>query len=414
MAAASPTARNQFTLDLSAALEIASAATTSKTQKAQATIMGHWNTFCKSIGCDISLCDVVGRDQRLAHLLVYGMRYRLSGQTHNAVRSATVGKALAAVGKGISDLGQPDPRLDPTTGKLHPLLSSFLKSMEDDDDPQARAYPANLTILRAMPKALDMAHAEYGAFNSHVIDLVIVAFWWLLRPAEYLNTSTPEARSQAFLFKHIHFTIAGTVYNARTAPLNDSNLSSIEFASLEFDDQKNAVKGEQVGHKPTTDRFFCPCKALGRIALRMRRDSATLDDPIYRHYNRHPKHTRWFSVTPTHVTNALRHAAATLVEQTGIDHMKLTSRSLRPGGATALLCARVDKDAIMLLGRWKSDAMLRYLRIQAASHAHNYAQQMLDHGAFTFQPSSYSPSALPDQAPADVAALLAHEELYND
>ena len=375
--------------------------------------MGHWKTFCDSVGCDLSLRDVVGLDQRLAHLLVYGLRYRQRGQTNNAVRSATVGKALAAVGKGIADLGQPDPRLDPTTGKLHSLLSAFLKSMENEDDPSSRAYPANITILRALPEALDTEHEEYGVLNTHLIDLIIIAFWWLLRPAEYLHSSTPEARSQAFQLKHIHLTLNGTVYNALNAPLNDSNITSIEFASLEFDDQKNAVKGEQVGHKPTNDRFFCPCKALGRLSLRLRRMNAAPDCPIYNHFNSHPNQNRWFALTPTHVTNGLRYAARLLTPVTGINHMLLTAKSLRPGGATALLCARVDKDAIMLLGRWKSDAMLRYLRIQAASHAHNYAQQMLDHGTFTFNPSSYAEGALPTQAPAEVAALLAHEELYD-
>ena len=64
----------------------------------------------------------------------------------------------------------------------------------------------------------------------------------------------------------------------------------------------------------------------------------------------------------------------------------------------------------MLLGRWKSDAMFRYLRIQASTAT--YSQRMLDHGAYTFAPSSYATGDLPDQAPAAVAALLQHDELY--
>ena len=85
-----------------------------------------------------------------------------------------------------------------------------------------------------------------------------------------------------------------------------------------------------------------------------------------------------------------------------------------PGGATALLCAGIDKDAIQLLGRWKSDAMLCYLCIQGASLQFNYAQQMLDAGSYTFHPQVLADDGLPNEAPVAVAALLAHNELYKD
>jgi hypothetical protein len=42
----------------------------------------------------------------------------------------------------------------------------------------------------------------------------------------------------------------------------------------------------------------------------------------------------------------------------------ISARSMRPGGATALLCASVDADSIKLVGRWKSDSMLSHLLAQ--------------------------------------------------
>ena len=59
--------------------------------------------------------------------------------------------------------------------------------------------------------------------------------------------------------------------------------------------------------------------------------------------------------------------------------------------------------------------MLRYLRIQAASHARNLAQLMVQHGAFMFIPASFEAAGLPEQAPPAVAALYAtQEELLTD
>ena len=113
------------------------------------------------------------------------------------------------------------------------------------------------------------------------------------------------------------------------------------------------------------------------------------------------------------MTNALRHAARIVQPLTGIDPNLLSTRSLRPGGATALLCAGVDKDHIQLLGRWQSDAMLRYLRIQAATS--RLSQRMLAHGRYSFAPGTFDQAhALPQEAPPAIRALLAHSELCAD
>lgn len=416
MEAAPPATRDKFSAALSVALNIATNSRTSKRRDAQAKIFGVWNTFCEKHGCHVTLGDVRGHDAKLAHLLVFGLQYRMFGQKNKSVRAGTVKEALQAVGQGISNLGTADPRLEAGTGKVHPLLEAFLKGMADEDDPAKRSYPVNITILRQLfdVDVLDREHPKDGVLNSHVCDLIVVGFYWLLRPSECVLGSK-EARSQAFEFQHIHFTINNRLYSAPSAPLYDENdLARITFATLEFSDQKNAVRGEQVGHKPNSDPDLCPVKALGRIALRLKRAGAKPNTPIHRHYNPNPLYKGWYDTKPQYVTNALRHAAASVETQTGIAPHLLSARSLRPGGATALLCANIDSDAICLLGRWKSDAMLRYLRIQAATYSHNYAQRMLDHGAYTFHPQSYKDGLPPQEIPASVAQLLTHDELYDD
>ena len=281
--------------------------------------------------------------------------------------------------------------------------------MRDEDDPASRVYPVNITILQGLHDALDTADANYGILNSHVIDLIIVGFYWLLRPAECVQSSE-EARSQAFLYRDIHFTLDNKVIHAPAASLNDEKIRRLQQATLTFSDQKNAVRGEQIGHKANADPTYCPVKALGRIALRLQQAGAPPDTPIHMHYNTHQR--RWHPVKSTYVTNALRHSATRLRHQTGIDPFLISARSLRPGGATALLCANIDANKIQLLGRWKSDAMFRYLRIQADPT--NFAALMLQHGAFTFTPTA-APTAqpLPVEAPADIRLLLAREELHS-
>jgi hypothetical protein len=66
---------------------------------------------------------------------------------------------------------------------------------------------------------------------------------------------------------------------------------------------------------------------------------------------------------------------------------------MRAGGAMALLCGRVDADTIRLVGRWKSDAMFRYLHAQALPLVQNLARTMLLHGSFTLAPEADIPAA---------------------
>lgn len=413
MAAASPEHRAIFRAELNSALEIAGQSVTSKTRRAKNKLFGVWTDFCQEFSVPPSLYTIGNAEDKLSYLLVFALRYRKHGQRNKPVRADTVKTALTAVGTGISDLGVQNPCKPVGSDKFHPLLTDFIRSLNKEDDPAGRVYPANLTILRALLDALDVEHPKFGTLNMHIILLCVVSFYWLLRPGECLNPETAETRSQAFKLQNIQFTMDGTVYNAVRAPLYDENdLQRISYASLTFSDQKNAVKGEQVGHRATSDPFWCPAKALGRIVLHLRKHNASPVTPLYRHYNTYDK--TWYNVTSKFITNGLRHAAAAVQDATGIDPSLISAKSLRPGGATALLCAGVDKDAIQLLGRWKSDAMLRYLRIQAASIQFNYAQQMLDSGSYTFHPQALADDGLPNEAPVAVAALLAHDELYED
>ena len=69
----------------------------------------------------------------------------------------------------------------------------------------------------------------------------------------------------------------------------------------------------------------------------------------------------------------------------------VSARCLRAAGANALLCAKVDTDVIRLLGRWRSDEMLRYLHLQAAPVMKNFARAMISGGEFTLIPNQLVP-----------------------
>ena len=53
----------------------------------------------------------------------------------------------------------------------------------------------------------------------------------------------------------------------------------------------------------------------------------------------------------------------------------------------ALLNEHIDRNIIQLIGRWKSDTMLRYLHIQAHNLMRDYANVMLQGGNYALIPA---------------------------
>ena len=97
-------------------------------------------------------------------------------------------------------------------------------------------------------------------------------------------------------------------------------------------------------------------------------------------------------IHPDDITAALRRAAQSTGPTIGFLPSEVSARSLRAGGAMALLCAHVDTDLIRLLGRWRSDEMLQYLHLQAQPVMRGFARRMIQGGHFNLIPNQAVPA----------------------
>jgi hypothetical protein len=156
----------------------------------------------------------------------------------------------------------------------------------------------------------------------------------------------------------------------------------VNFIALEFTTQKNGVRGEMIGLGKSGHPTWCPVRALLNRALHLRTHNAPPTTPIYSYFT-----TSWHRIDTATLTTHLRIAVTALGPHYGISSSDVSVRSLRSSGAMALLCAKVDTDMIRLLGRWRSDEMLRYLHIQSFPIVAPFASQMLRHGHFTLIPN---------------------------
>jgi hypothetical protein len=95
-------------------------------------------------------------------------------------------------------------------------------------------------------------------------------------------------------------------------------------------------------------------------------------------------------VTSNRLTAMLRRTCR-LIPELGLQPSEISARALRAGGAMALLCARVNPLLVQLIGRWRSNVMLRYLHLQA-TNMHDLASRILSGGNFKLLPNQTLPS----------------------
>jgi hypothetical protein len=338
-----------------------------------------WVSFCHQHGLDPTLRSTSSDFDAVPFLQVFAQRYRSGAiaPSRRPVRARTVEDAVRAVAQALAAVGSPDPRLD-SFGHLDFRLTSLWRAWKRTDPPPTRVKPIPVQVLRQL---VDHTRHLADPMMMAVSDMVILAFFFLLRPGEYTGTSS---NTTPFSLRDIQLFLGRVRVPLLTCSV--PTLEATTFGTLEFTTQKNGVRGEVIGLGATSS-FFCPVKALQRRVLHLRSHQAPPSTPIASYF----LDGQWFRISPPHITDALRATVSTFdSSQLGFLPSDVSARSLRAAGAMALLCAQVDTDIIRLIGRWRSDKMLRYLHVQAEPVMRGFAPRMLA-AEFTLLPNSTVP-----------------------
>ena len=149
------------------------------------------------------------------------------------------------------------------------------------------------------------------------------------------------------------------------------------------------MKGKVVGQVPSGDPLLCPRDALARQIIHLRKHSADKTQPIASFMT--PKGS-WKHVTPTMITKVFKGAVSLSGENLGFLPKDVSARSLRAAGAMALLCSSIITDIIRLIGRWRSEEMLRYLYLQVEPLMRGFSKRMVTHGNYRMLPGQRVPA----------------------
>ena len=298
----------------------------------------------------------------------------------NSLAEGTIRTTIDYVAQTFRADNRPDPKVD-DGGRLSCILQQQYKGYKnlDGNTKQQKALP--LIVLR------ELAKNKSTVENLALAQLVIGAFFFAMRSCEYLRTNIPEEkrRTKTLCIRNLRFFIKGCLLAYCAA-----NLILADTITVTFEFQKSDERHESVTMFRSGDPTLCPVRAYAAIVKRiLSYPNTDYDTTINTIYVKGALQT----ITSTTARNKLRSAARNIGPvKLGFKPEDIGTHSVRSGAAMAMYLDAVPTFSIMMIGRWSSDAFLKYIRKQVEQFSHNVSSRMLRHESFfttpDFQPTT--------------------------
>ena len=281
------------------------------------------------------------------------------------VNSGSVRGALDTLATTFRANQLPSPVHD-ANGRFNWILDRQLKGFNNADPGTVHQKAISPIVIKQIVR---QAISSSLALDIAIAQLVVGAFFFAMRSCEYSKV-TGERRTKLLTIGNIRF------YKDRRALSQDSTLLHLaESVSITFVMQKNEERDETITQHRTSNITLCPVRAWAAIVTRIRGYQDTNNDtPV----NTYEYKGKLCYVSSVNVLKAIRAAVTVL----GPDHLGYTAaevgtHSLRSSAAMAMYLAGVPVFTIMLIGRWSSDAFLRYIRRQVQEFSSGVSSKMI-------------------------------------
>jgi len=260
--------------------------------------------------------------------------------------------------------------------KLLPRLQQTYDGWRKEDPPTTKMLPVESDVPEWLVQIGRGTTAT--VLDRAVGDLVMVAFYYLLRVGEYTIKGSRNETKQTVQFKLEDVTFfkkndtGKLCCLPRGAP--DHMIMTADGATLKLDNQKNGWKGVCVYHEANGDLINCPVRALGRRVRHIRRGDKHGKTFLSAYFVNEQR----FDVTAENVSQALKGAARALCYPTekGIPIERINTHSLRSGGANALALSGYTDTQIQKMGRWRGATFKEYIREELAVYSENMSRDM--------------------------------------
>lgn len=197
-----------------------------------------------------------------------------------------------------------------------------------------------------------------------------------MRSCEYTYVKT-DRKTKPIRPCDIIFRIGAEIINH-----SDPRILIAENVEITFRIQKNGTIEDQILQWHTNDKELCPVKHWAYTITRLRSyPNYRQEWPVFYFYDEVTKRASYIS--STEVFTDIRATVDAIGERTlGFTSKEVGTHSNRAGFAMMMYLSGRPVYTIMLIGRWLSDAFLRYIEKQIKEFSKGASQKMLMHNTF--------------------------------
>ena len=231
----------------------------------------------------------------------------------------------------------------------------------------------------ATPKLLKCVFRFAGGATTNqsayaqAADTTIGGFFFAMRSCEHSKTPVP-GKTKLVTLGCIQFRSRNKRIVRRDSPFL---LDVADYVTVTFVDQKNGIKMDSRSQRRTGHPVLCPVLRWGSAVQRIIKTvpDYTDDTPLcaVRLLDKTLFVTNSFIKTLLRTTCSLFGGHA----EFGFHPHEIGNKSIRSGAAMALFLIDPNPFKIMIMGRWSSDAFLRYIRPQVLEWTNNMSRDMI-------------------------------------
>jgi hypothetical protein len=192
-----------------------------------------------------------------------------------------------------------------------------------------------------------------------------------MRSCKYLKVKTAKQRRN----KIVHICNISFITGTKQLSHDHPQLKYANSIAITFKHQKKDEKTDTITLMASEDAILCPVRAEAAIVKRIKKyPGTTSNSPISMYSN----NGIIDQVTSDHMINALRDAVGGIEETClGIKKEDVGTHLIRSDAAMTMYLGECPVFMIMLIGRWSSNAFLRYIIKEVMEFSQNVAKRML-------------------------------------
>ena len=331
-----------------------------------------WEEFCEKIELEGDyFMELLTDDDKVRILGAFAQAVRdreFSPSSKKDLVSSTCKEAVDKVAEVFRTNNRRDPRYGENGTDVNESLKLQYKGYSNKDPETKQQKALTPSFYRHL---LNSAKSKKEMAIAH---LSIFAFFYACRSCEYSKVQG-DRKTKTIKVKNIRF-----FTGHKELKHDNPHLANAERVTVTFEDQKNDEKNVTIPHENNNDPVMNPVRALAATIQRVLAYPGTSNESTICTFYSNKKLTE---ISANEILLAFRTNATKIGEDVlGFTPKDIGTHSNRSAAAMAMFLDDTPVFMIMLMGRWSSDAFLKYIRRQVLEFSKGISSRMIKNEIF--------------------------------